>query len=167
MGGVSQSDAPRPAPRGLTPAEQQVWRSYLSMTRLVTDHLERQLQQDSQMPHAYYELLVRLSEAPDRTLRMSELAEASLSSRSRISHAVARLEANGWIERRGCEEDKRGAWAALTDAGFQALDTAAQGHVEAVRAALIDVLTPEQLGSLGEISEAVLDRIPGSQRLRS
>src|SRR5207249_9911313 len=114
-------------------------------------HLEGQLQHEAGMPHAYYEVLVVLSEAPDRTMRMSELADACRSSRSRLSHAVARLEENGWVRRRACPTDKRGAWAILTPEGFAALEKAAPGHVEAVRETLFDVLTPEQVDSLGEI----------------
>ena len=75
--------------------EQRTWRAFLTAQRLLFDRLERQLQRDAGLPHAYYEILVRLSEAPDRTLRMSQLADSSLSSRSRLSHAVARLEERG------------------------------------------------------------------------
>ena len=97
--------------RWLDDDEQQTWRAFLTAQRLLFDRLERQLQRDAGLPHAYYEILVRLSEAPDRTLRMSQLADSSLSSRSRLSHAVARLEAAGWVRRRACAEDRRGAFA--------------------------------------------------------
>lgn len=124
-------------------------------TRMLSAHLEGQLQHDSGMPHTYYEVLVALSESPGRRLRMSELADARSSSRSRLSHAVARLEANGWVRREACPTDKRGAWAVLTREGFAALEAAAPGHVEAVRESLFDPLTPEQVASLGEISAAI------------
>ena len=126
------------------------------MQRLLFDRLERQLQHDSGLPHAYYEILVRLSEAPDRTLRMSQLADSSLSSRSRLSHAVARLEAAGWVRRRACAEDRRGSFAELTDAGLAKLEEAAPGHVETVRADLLDALTPAQQRALREISETLV-----------
>ena len=100
--------------RWLDDDEQRTWRAFLTAQRLLFDRLERQLQRDAGLPHAYYEILVRLSEAPDRTLRMSQLADSSLSSRSRLSHAVARLEAAGWVRRRACAEDRRGAFAELT-----------------------------------------------------
>ncbi len=103
------------------------------------------------------EVLVSLSEAPDRTLRMSELAERSRSSRSRMSHAVARLEQAGLIERRGCPSDKRGAFAVLTEKGYSALSDAAPGHVNAVREVLFDTLTPNQIQQLGEICSAIVD----------
>jgi DNA-binding MarR family transcriptional regulator len=99
---------------------------------------------------------VRLSEAPDRTLRMSQLADSSLSSRSRLSHAVARLEAAGWVRRRACAEDRRGSFAELTDAGLAKLEEAAPGHVETVRADLLDALTPAQQRALREISETLV-----------
>ena len=141
--------------RWLTEREQQVWRSFLSASLGLSDALARQLQRDAGMPHAYYEILVALSEAPDRTLRMSELAGIRNSSRSRLSHAIARLEETGWVSRRGCPTDKRGSYAILTDAGFAALEAAAPGHVTEVREKLFDQLTPEQIEQLGEISDAI------------
>ena len=119
--------------RWLDDEEQHTWRSFLAANRLFFERIERQLQQDSGLPHAYFEILVRLSEAPDRRLRMSELATNSMSSRSRLSHAVARMEEAGWVRRSACPTDKRGQFAELTDAGFDRLDSAARGHVEEVR----------------------------------
>jgi DNA-binding MarR family transcriptional regulator len=128
----------------------------------LNDQLVRQLQRDSGMPHAYYEILVALSEAPGRTLRMSELAGRRGSSRSRLSHAVARLEEAGWVCREGCPTDRRGSYAVLTDKGFAALEAAAPGHVTEVREQLFDKLTPEQVEQLGEISKAILDGVDPS-----
>src|SRR6476469_1816957 len=141
--------------RWLSEREQQIWRSFMSATIGLTDALARQLQRDAGMPHAYYEILVALSEAPDRTLRMSELAGIRGSSRSRLSHAIARLEETGWVRRRGCPTDKRGSYAILTEDGFAALAAAAPGHVTEVREKLFDQLTPEQVRQLGEISAAI------------
>ena len=136
-----------------------MWRAYLASTRLLSAELDRPLQRDSAMPLAYYEILVRLSEAPGRALRMSELAEAADSSRSRLSHAVARLKEAGWVVRESCATDGRGAYARLSDEGYQALVDAAPAHVAAVRRHLIDRLTPEQVRTLGEISGAVLESL--------
>ena len=144
--------------RWLTQDEQRTWRAFLGATQSLFERLDRQLAQDSGLPHTYYEILVRLSEAEDRTLRMSELAARSQSSRSRLSHAVARLEQQGWVQRSQCPTDRRGLLATLTDQGFAALEAAAPGHVETVRSLLFDALTPEQAKQLGEISEAVLAR---------
>jgi len=145
------------ATRWLTPEEQQAWRAYLEATTLLFDALDRQLQRDSGIPHGYYEILVRLSEADGRTMRMSELADATRSSRSRLSHAVARLEDRGWVQRRECDTDRRGQLAVLTDGGFAALEAAAPGHVAAVREHMIDRLSPEQLAALHGIGNAIVD----------
>jgi DNA-binding MarR family transcriptional regulator len=142
-------------PNWLTDAEQKVWRSYLAATQLLSDRLDQELQRDAGIPHAYYEVLVKLSEVPDRRMRMSALAERSLSSRSRLSHAVARLEEAGWVRRESCRTDKRGQNAILTDAGFAALATAAPAHVEGVRHHLFDLLTAVQVAQLGEICATV------------
>jgi DNA-binding MarR family transcriptional regulator len=142
--------------RWLDDDEQATWRAFLAAQRLLFDRLERQLQRDSGMPLAYYEILVRLSEAPNHTLRMSQLADSALSSRSRLSHAVARLEAEGWVRRRACAEDRRGSFAELTDEGLAKIRAAAPAHVDAVRAELFDPLTPAQRRALREISDALV-----------
>ncbi len=90
---------------------------------------------------------------------MSDLAALTLTSRSRLSHAVARLEEAGWVERRSCPSDKRGSFAVMTAAGYGILETAARGHVEAVRRNLFDVLSPCQVQQLGEISEVLRDAL--------
>lgn len=146
-------------PRWLDAEEQRVWRAFLAATQLLNDRLDQELQHNSGIPHTYYEVLVRLSEVPERRLRMSELADRSLSSRSRLSHAVARLEEAGWVRRESCPTDRRGQLAVLTDAGFAALEAAAPGHVEGVRQHLFDPLTPEQVKQLGEICTAVVDHL--------
>lgn len=135
--------------------EQRAWRALLGVTRHVFDELDRQLQRDAGIPHAYYEVLVRLSEAPERTLRMSELAEQTMASRSRLSHAVARLEATGWVRRTECATDRRGTFATLTDEGDAALSAAAPSHVDQVRTLVFDRLTPDQVEQLRDICEAV------------
>ena len=145
--------------RWLDDDEQRTWRAFLTAQRLLFDRLERQLQRDAGLPHAYYEILVRLSEAPDRTLRMSQLADSSLSSRSRLSHAVARLEAAGWVRRRACAEDRRGAFAELTPEGMAKLEEAAPGHVDAVRTDLFDALDRDQQRALQEISDALVEHL--------
>lgn len=142
-------------PRWLSDEEQSVWRAYLHATTLMEDHLDRQLQRDAGMPHIYYGLLVQLSQAPRRQKRMTELAKDAKITRSRLSHAVARLERSGWVRREDCPSDKRGQNAVLTDEGFEMLRRSAPGHVDAVRQAMFDRLTPEQVRSLGEIMQVV------------
>jgi DNA-binding MarR family transcriptional regulator len=148
--------------RWLNDHEQEVWRTFMAAFLGLTDQLSRQLQRDSGLPHTYYEILVSLSEAPDRTLRMSELAGLRGSSRSRLSHAIARLEEAGLVRRRECPTDKRGSFAELTDAGHATLAAAAPGHVTEVREKLFDRLTPEQIEQLGEISKAILEGVDAS-----
>ncbi|MFF4752532.1 MarR family winged helix-turn-helix transcriptional regulator [Streptomyces sp. NPDC002514] len=143
--------------RWLTDEEQRVWRSYLHATTLLEDHLDRQLQRDAGMPHIYYGLLVQLAEAPGHRLRMTELAMKVKITRSRLSHAVARLEKNGWVRREDCPSDKRGQFAVLTEKGHEVLRHTAPGHVAAVRQALFQRLTPEQQKALGEIMEIVAE----------
>ncbi len=145
--------------RWLDEGEQRTWRSFLTATRLLFDQVERQLQQDAGLPHAYFEILVRLSEVPGHTLRMSDLASTSLSSRSRISHAVSRMEEAGWVRRRPVESDRRGQLAELTDAGLAKLQQTAPGHVEEVRSLLFDALTPAQQEALREVCDAVVEHI--------
>ncbi|MCW2542105.1 MAG: transcriptional regulator MarR family [Frankiales bacterium] len=142
--------------RWLTDSEQESWRAFIDGVRSLTDVLDRRLQADSGLSHSYFEILVPLSEVPGRALRMSELADLTHSSRSRLSHAVARLEERGWIRRTDCPTDKRGQLAELTDEGFAVVESAAPPHVAAVRQYLIDQLNSEQLKALGEIGRVML-----------
>ncbi len=142
--------------RWLTAGEQQTWRAFLTATHSLFAAIDGQPQRATGIPHGYYEILVRLSEAPGQALRMSQLAEASTSSKSRLSHAVARLEERGWVQRLDCPTDRRGQVAQLTPAGFAALEAAAPAHVEQVRQSLFDQLSAEQVTQLLAISEAIL-----------
>ncbi|WP_353943129.1 MarR family transcriptional regulator [Streptomyces sp. HUAS MG91] len=144
-------------PQWLTEDEQHIWRAYLHATTLLEDHLDRQLQRDAKMPHVYFGLLVKLSESPRRRLRMTELARDAKITRSRLSHAISRLEANGWVRREDCPSDKRGQFAVLTEEGLGVLERTAPGHVAAVRHALFDRLDAEQQKSLGEIMRIVAE----------
>ncbi|MEU6786336.1 MarR family transcriptional regulator [Nonomuraea angiospora] len=147
--------------RWLNDDEQRAWRAFGLATRLLTDRLERDLLAAADMPPTYYELLVLLSEEPARTMRMSELAHWTNSKPSRISHAINKLEQKGWVRREHYADDRRGWLAVLTDDGLAALQAAAPEHVASVRRHLIDLLTPEQLRQLADISEAVLDHLAG------
>jgi len=154
---MSTSSTPeRTGTRWLSADEQCTWRGFLTAWQWLLASVDGQLQRDAGIPLAYYEILVRLSEAPDRALRMTQLAAASASSKSRVSHAVARLEERGWVRRVDCPTDRRGQIAQLTDEGFAALSAAAPGHVEQVRQVLFDRLSPEQLRQLARINDALL-----------
>jgi DNA-binding MarR family transcriptional regulator len=143
-------------PRWLTAEEQQAWRSFIEGFRSLVDVLDRELLADSGLSHGYFEVLIPLSEHPTRSMRMSELADLTRSSRSRLSHAVSRLEERGWVRRTDCATDKRGQLAELTEAGFAVVEAAAPAHVETVRRYLIDQLSAEQLRVMGEIGQIML-----------
>jgi DNA-binding MarR family transcriptional regulator len=153
---TQSSGADHPSPRWLDADEQATWRAWLYSNQLLQEQLGRELARETGMPNAYYEILVQLSEAPERRMRMSQLAESCLSSRSRLSHAVSRLEERGWIRRQVCAEDGRGQLAVLTDEGFAALEAAAPVHVESVRTHVFDQLTPEQLTAMRDIGETLM-----------
>jgi DNA-binding MarR family transcriptional regulator len=142
--------------RWLSAHEQRSWRAFLQACQALFGSIDAQLLRDSGLPHGYYEILVHLSEAPDRALRMTQLATASTYSKSRLSHAVARLEERGLVTRRDCPTDRRGQIAQLTDEGFAVLAAAAPGHVDQVRRSLIDALTPQQVTQLSEISASII-----------
>lgn len=136
-------------PRWLDPDQQRSWRAFIAASALLHDRLNRELQAQHSLTMADYEILVRLSEAEGRRVRMSELATQTLSSRSRLSHQVDRMEKAGLVRREECPEDRRGAYAVLTDRGWDVLVTAAPDHVEGVRAHLVDVLTDREFAALG------------------
>jgi DNA-binding MarR family transcriptional regulator len=143
-------------PRWLDAQEQEAWRAWLYSAQLLQDQLDRELIRETGMPHAYYEILAQLSETPGRMLRMSQLADRCLSSRSRLSHAVSRLQERGWVRRQECPEDGRGQLAVLTDEGFTALEAAAPVHVNGVRSHLFDQLSPDQVAALRDIGKTLL-----------
>ena len=140
----------------LSDEQQQVWRAFLRMSGQLNECIERDMQQTGGMPHAYYLILAMLSESPDRSLRMNQLAEAVRSSQSRVSHAVARLEESGWVRRIPAPGDRRGQVAELTAAGYERLLELAPGHAEVVRSTMFDPLTPEQLNSFQDICTTIL-----------
>lgn len=142
--------------RWLDADEQQAWRAWLYSAQLLLHRLDRELTHMTGISHPYYEILVALSEAPERMMRMSELADRCLSSRSRLSHAVSRLEERGWVRRQVCPEDGRGQLAVLTDEGFTALEAAAPVHVEGVRTHLFDQLSPDQVEAMRDLGETLL-----------
>ena len=143
------------AVRWLTQEQQHHWRDYLVGSSRLTEALGQQLERDAGLSLGEYEVLVRLSEAPDSTLRMSTLARELAHSRSRITHTIHRLQVAGLLERRACPADGRGVNAVLTPLGLARLAAAAPGHVDAVRTHLVDLLTDAQLEVLGDAMAVV------------
>ncbi|HET7902397.1 MAG TPA: MarR family transcriptional regulator [Candidatus Nanopelagicales bacterium] len=143
----------------LTADQQGHWRAFLAATMLLSDRLSRELQAEHGLTLADYEILVRLSESEGRKLRMSHLAESTLSSRSRLSHQIDRMEKAGLVVREPCADDRRGANAVLTERGWDVLVAAAPTHVEGVREHLVDLLTDEQFAALGSACTIVADHL--------
>jgi DNA-binding MarR family transcriptional regulator len=146
-------------PRWLDASQQRDWRAYVDGSVRLTEIMDRDLKTRHGLSVSEYEILVRLSEAPDRRLRMAELAENASQSRSRLSHTCSRLESKGLVKRDSCPNDKRGVYAHLTDDGFAALDRAARDHVETVREYFIDVIDPQDLEAVGRAFSLVLKRL--------
>ena len=142
--------------------EMRAWHSFLAAGALIDRLVDAQLKEAVGLSHPQYEILVRLAEAPDGELRMTELAGTLLTSKSGLTYQVTQLEKAGLVERRSCPSDVRGVLAVLTEAGRRLLERAAPGHVTLVRELLIDVLTPGQLANLadalGEVSRRAAAR---------
>ena len=146
-------------PRWLSDEEQASWRAWIAASLLLPDRLSRDLQEQAGISLPDYEILVYLSEAPERRLRMSELADRTLSSRSRLSHQVDRLTDAGLVDRQPCSDDRRGYFAVLTPQGLDYLVKTAPVHVGSVREHLVDVLTPEEFAEFGRLCAKVADRL--------
>lgn len=151
-------------PRWLNDAQQRDWRAYVEGSALLLDVRDRQLRRRHNLSLADFEILVRLSEAPEG-LRMSELADLAYYSRSRLSHTFARLEARQLVQRGNDHDDKRGVVASLTEAGRQVLEKAAKDNVQTVREYFVDLLSPAELETVGRAFKAVATKIRQSGSL--
>jgi DNA-binding MarR family transcriptional regulator len=148
------------ATRWLTDDEQCAWRTYLDVNRLLTYQLEKDLQPFG-LTNNDYEILVNLSESAERRMRMSDLAAATLQSKSRLSHQITRMENAGLVRRENCESDRRGLYAVLTEQGMETMQKVAPHHVASVRKHFIDMLTPEALADLHESLSPVAEHLRG------
>lgn len=147
-------------PRWLTADEQRAWRAHLTAHRLLTHRLDRELQEHG-LSFNDYEILVNLSESPEHRMRMSDLADATVQSRSRLSHQISRMERAGLVTRELCEDDRRGTFAVLTPLGYHTIERVAPDHVAGVRAHFIDLLNPEQIREVEEIYTPVVAHLQG------
>ena len=142
------------APKWLTPSEMVAWRTYIIASRQLLAALDADLKEhDLTLPD--YEILALLSDAPDRQMRMSELAKIALLSRSRLSHRMKVIEKAGWLKREPCPVDKRGYFAVMTPKGWKAIVAAAPDHVESVRARFVDHLTKADQQVIAQIFERI------------
>lgn len=143
-------------PRWFSRSEQDAWRAYLRGSRMLEVALDRDLQEHG-LQLSEYEIISMLSETPRRRLRMSELAELVVQSRSRLTHTATRLEKRGWVTREPCEDDRRGVELVLTTAGRKRVVAVSAAHVESVRRHFVDLLSPEQFQALGMAMAQVRD----------
>jgi DNA-binding MarR family transcriptional regulator len=144
--------------RWLSPREMKAWRSYIIASRRLLDALENDLV-GHDLSMADYEVMAQLSEAPGRRMRMSELAEVAMLSKSRLSHRMKVMEKAGWIKREECATDRRGSWAVMTEKGWRAIVSAAPDHVASVRNRFIDQLSSREQENLTEIFTHLTDEL--------
>ena len=148
-----------PQARWLDDEEMSAWVRLAAVLELLPGVLDSQLRRDAGLTHFEYYVLAMLSEAPERTMRMTALAARTNATLPRLSHVVRRLEDRGLVARFACPEDARATNARLTPVGWDKVRETAPGHVANVRAHVIDALTPEQIGHLSGIGEAILSRV--------
>lgn len=161
VGAVSADTASATAAAGdvswLSPDQQRHWRALVALIMTLPPTLDAQLRRDAGVNVFEYHILASLSDAPDRTLVLSDLAVLAQGSLSRLSHAITRLERSGWVERRSCpDRGSRRTQARLTDAGFAKLEGVAPSHVRQARRLVVDVLTHEQFAALGDAARAIV-----------
>ena len=154
----SEHMAKKSATRWLNPREMKAWRSYIIASRRLLDALDADLE-GHDLTMADYEVMAQLSDAPGRRMRMSELAELAMLSKSRLSHRMKVMEKAGWVKREECVEDRRGYWAVMTDKGWKAIVAAAPSHVESVRKRLIDQLSVKEQEALAGIFGHVTEEL--------
>jgi DNA-binding MarR family transcriptional regulator len=151
--------------RWLNTEESAAWVRLVALAELLPGALDAQLLRDAGLTHFEYGVLMAIADAPNRTMRMTELAARTNATLPRLSHVARRLEERALIERFPCPEDRRATNATITAAGLALLESAAPGHVDTVREKVLDALTPEQLGQLYEIAGAVLAQLDPHERL--
>jgi DNA-binding MarR family transcriptional regulator len=152
-------DPKAPQPRWLDDEQRDAWMHFVGVLIQLPAELDAQMQRQADVTQFEYTVMAALSEAPERTLRISTLAQLARGSLSRLSHLIKRLEQRGWVRRETCAADGRYTNAILTDAGYAKVALTAPGHVETVRDLVVDALTATQLRQLREISARILHRI--------
>lgn len=146
-------------PRWLKDVEQQTWRSWLEVMRLLPAQLEDRLHERHSLNLTDYQVLVELSEADDGRLRMTELANRTSLSKSRLSHQIGRMERAGLVERQDCPSDRRGAFAVITGQGWDLIRAAAPEHVNDVRELFIDLMSPQEVAVVGQAMGIIAEKL--------
>lgn len=144
---------------GLSDAEKNIWRAFLSANMQLLERLDHELQQRSHLSLTDYEILNELAAASDHRLRMSELADRVLVSRSRLTYRVDRLTDVGYVTREECEDDRRGLFAILTEPGEQALQAAAPGHIADIRAWFFDLIDGDELVVISRVMSLIDEKL--------
>lgn len=153
---VPMANIPR---RWLTLEEQKMWRAYLESHFRLFKYLNDDVEKHSHFDSLTYEILVRLSESPERSMRMKDLAASVSAAKSRLTYRIGQLEKEGWVQRSGVEEDRRGQQCVLTDKGFSILEQAAPHHVEAVLTQFIEKIPSDKIAELTEIWNAIAEDV--------
>ena len=153
--------------RWLTPEQLRAWKKFVAVVEILPGVLDTQLQRDAEVTHFEYFTMAMLSEAPDRTLRMTSLASATNSTLPRLSHVVSRLEKRGYVDRAPCPDDRRATNATLTEAGWQKVVATAPGHVDTVRENVIDPLSAADVADLDRIMSQLLRTLDPENRFRA
>ncbi|MFC7405532.1 MarR family winged helix-turn-helix transcriptional regulator [Georgenia alba] len=151
--------------RWLTAEQEDAWRSLMTVLMVLPGALDSQLQRDAGLTHAGYAVLSALSEAPERTIRISRLATMANMSVSRLSHLLDRLADRDWVVRRPDPDDGRSTMAVLTDAGWEKVVQTAPGHVENVRSLVFEGLEASQITELKQISATIATRLDPERKL--
>jgi len=146
-------------PRWLKDVEQQTWRSWLEVMRLLPAQLEDRLHERHSLNLTDYQVLVELSEADESRLRMTELANRTSLSKSRLSHQIGRMERAGLVERQDCPSDRRGAFAVITEQGWSLIRAAAPEHVNDVRELFIDLMSPQEVAVVGQAMGIIAEKL--------
>ena len=146
------------SPRWLNSREMKAWRAYIIASRRLLEALDTDLV-GFDLSMADYEVLAQLSDAPGRRMRMSELAELAMVSKSRLSHRMKVMEKAGWVKRETCKEDKRGYWAIMTEKGWKAIVAAAPSHVASVRKRFVDQLSTKEQENIAAIFGHIQDEL--------
>ncbi len=144
--------------RWLSQAEQRAWRAHLAAHKLLAHRLDRELQEFG-LSLNDYEILVNLSESPGHRMRMSDLATATIQSRSRLSHQISRMEAKHLVARETCPDDRRGTFAVLTETGWETIRRVAPHHVAGVRRHFMDRLSPDLVKAIEEAYAPVVEHL--------
>jgi DNA-binding MarR family transcriptional regulator len=153
--------------RWLTPEQLRAWKKLVAVVEILPGILDTQLQHDADLTHFEYFTMAMLSEAPDRTLRMTSLASATNSTLPRLSHVVSRLEKRGFVERNPCPTDRRATNATLSEAGWEKVVATAPGHVDTVRENVIDPLTAADVADVDRVMGALLRKLDPENRFRA